>query len=84
MATALAERVIVFEGKPGIECTARAPKGLVEGVNVFLEQLEVTFRRDPESYRPRMNKKNSVKDQEQKAAGTYFMVDEEDKDTRAS
>jgi ATP-binding cassette subfamily E protein 1 len=83
MATALAERVIVFDGTPGVECTARSPQGLVDGVNSFLEQLEVTFRRDPESFRPRVNKKESLKDREQKSAGTYFMVDDEPDDTMA-
>jgi len=78
MATALAERVIVFHGQPGVDCTARSPEGLIEGVNSFLEQLEVTFRRDPESFRPRVNKKDSLKDREQKYAGNYFVVDEEE------
>ena len=78
MATVLAERVFVFHGQPGVECTARSPQGLMEGVNSFLEQLEVTFRRDPESFRPRVNKKGSVKDREQKSARNYFVVEEEE------
>jgi hypothetical protein len=40
------------------------------------QQLEITFRRDPSNYRPRINKKFSVKDMEQKKAGTYFYLDE--------
>ena len=39
-------------------------------MNKFLASLEITFRRDPTNYRPRVNKKNSVKDREQK--GTLF------------
>ena len=50
----------------------------MEGENNFLEQLEVTFRRDPESFRPRVNKKDSLKDREQKSAGNYFVVEEEE------
>lgn len=76
MATYLADRVIVYEGKPGIECTATSPQALFSGMNRFLEQLEITFRRDPENYRPRINKYNSVKDSEQKKAGTYFFMDD--------
>ena len=32
----------------------------------FLQSLEITFRRDPANFRPRVNKLNSVKDKEQK------------------
>ena len=35
-------------------------------MNKFLASLEITFRRDPTNYRPRVNKANSVKDREQK------------------
>ncbi len=37
------------------------PQALVPGMNSFLKQLEITFRRDPENARPRINKKDSVK-----------------------
>jgi len=76
MATYLADRVIVYEGNPGVECTATAPQGLLSGMNKFLGLLEITFRRDPENYRPRINKYGSVKDAEQKKAGTYFYMDD--------
>ena len=75
MATACSDRVIVYTGEPGVECTAGAPLPLIEGFNAFLKQLDVTFRRDPANFRPRVNKKGSSKDREQKAAGTYFVVD---------
>lgn len=75
MATACSDRCIVYSGEPGIECTAGAPKGVVEGFNQFLKQLDVTFRRDPVNFRPRINKKNSSKDKEQKAAGMHFIFD---------
>jgi len=77
MASALSDRVIVYSGEPGIECTAESPQGLVDGFNQFLKQLDVTFRRDPANFRPRVNKKYSLKDREQKAAGTYFVFDAE-------
>lgn len=69
------DRVIVYSGKPGIECTANTPQGLQEGFNDFLKALDVTFRRDPVNFRPRVNKRNSTKDREQKVAGTYFIFD---------
>eukprot|EP00967_Tisochrysis_lutea_P140948 scaffold258260_cov35-Tisochrysis_lutea.AAC.1 len=37
---------------------------------------KVTFRRDPENFRPRINKADSVKDVEQKQSGNYFFMDE--------
>jgi ATP-binding cassette subfamily E protein 1 len=41
------------------------------GMNRFLEELEVTFRRD-QSGRPRINKPDSFLDREQKASGEYY------------
>lgn len=76
MATYLADAVIVYEGTPGVECTANSPQPLLSGMNKFLQQLEITFRRDPESHRPRINKMDSVKDKEQKLSGTYFYLEE--------
>ena len=44
------------------------PQSLLTGMNKFLASLEITFRRDPTNYRPRVNKLNSIKDREQKGA----------------
>jgi translation initiation factor RLI1 len=61
MATYLADRVIVFEGSPSIDTTAHTPQNLLAGMNRFLGLLGISFRRDPNNFRPRINKKNSVK-----------------------
>lgn len=61
MATYLADRVIVFDGIPSWKTMANSPTSLLTGMNQFLMGLEITFRRDSENYRPRINKKNSVK-----------------------
>lgn len=53
MATYLADRVVVYNGQPGVEATASAPQSLLTGMNEFLKSLEVTFRRDPTNFRPR-------------------------------
>ncbi|KAK3032584.1 hypothetical protein RJ639_037348 [Escallonia herrerae] len=76
MATYLADRVIVYEGKPSIDCTANAPQSLLTGMNLFLSHLDITFRRDPTNFRPRINKLESTKDREQKAAGSYYYLDD--------
>src|SRR6185312_2575233 len=77
MATYLADRVIVFDGKPSVDAHANTPESLVTGCNKFLKSLDVTFRRDPNSYRPRINKYNSQMDQEQKLAGNFYFLEEE-------
>lgn len=76
MATYLADRVIVYEGEPGVQCRASAPQPFLSGMNRFLEQLQVTFRRDEETFRPRINKPGSVKDREQRQAGQYLVLED--------
>ena len=71
MATYLADRVIVFDGKPSIDARANTPESLLTGCNRFLQNLDVTFRRDPNTFRPRINKHESQLDQEQKLSGNY-------------
>lgn len=78
MGTYLADRVIVYDGRPGVEATARAPQPLLSGMNTFLQQLNITFRRDPTNYRPRINKFDSIKDREQKSTGNYFYLESDD------
>ncbi|RYP53451.1 hypothetical protein DL768_001596 [Monosporascus sp. mg162] len=77
MATYLADRVIVFDGQPGVDAHANKPESLLTGCNTFLKNLDVTFRRDPSNYRPRINKANSQLDQEQKLNGNYFFLEED-------
>merc|ERR1712187_1004907 len=76
MATYLSDKVVVYEGTPGVHCIASAPQSLLEGMNKFLEQLEITFRRDPTNFRPRINKMESQKVREQKSSGSYFVLEE--------
>ncbi|CCC68487.1 hypothetical protein NCAS_0B04030 [Naumovozyma castellii] len=75
MATYLADKVIVFEGTPSKHANARAPESLLTGCNRFLKNLNVTFRRDTTSFRPRINKLDSQMDREQKLSGNYFFLD---------
>jgi ATP-binding cassette subfamily E protein 1 len=74
MATYLADRVIVFDGQPSVDAHANVPESLLTGCNRFLENLDVTFRRDPNSFRPRINKYQSQLDQEQKLNGNYVSL----------
>ena len=56
MATYLADKVIVFDGIPAKEAACSTPQGLVTGMNRFLKLMDITFRRDPSNFRPRINK----------------------------
>ncbi|KAG7589757.1 4Fe-4S ferredoxin-type iron-sulfur binding domain [Arabidopsis suecica] len=76
MATYLADRVIVYEGQPAVKCIAHSPQSLLSGMNLFLSHLNITFRRDPTNFRPRINKLESIKDKEQKTAGSYYYLDD--------
>ena len=76
MATYMADKVIVFDGTPAKDTWCSAPESLVSGMNKFLKMMDITFRRDPNNFRPRINKHGSVKDQEQKKAGNYFLMEE--------
>lgn len=75
MATYLADRVVVFEGQPAVSAKACTPQSLLSGMNTFLKSLNITFRRDPQNFRPRINKLDSIKDKEQKASGDFFFLE---------
>jgi len=68
----VSDSLLVFEGTGGKEGHAIGPLSLRKGMNRFLSGVDVTFRRDHESMRPRINKPGSVKDRDQKSAGEYF------------
>jgi len=42
------------------------------GMNDFLADLDITFRRDERTSRPRINKPGSQKDSTQKRQGEYY------------
>jgi ATP-binding cassette subfamily E protein 1 len=68
----LADRLLVFDGEPAQSGHASPPVGMREGMNRFLSDLDVTFRRDERVGRPRINKPGSQLDREQKRAGEYY------------
>jgi len=70
----LADRIMVFKGQPGREGSASEPQALRDAMNAFLADMEITFRRDPETKRPRINKQGSKLDKEQKEAGEFYYV----------
>uniref|UniRef100_A0A7R9ZHT3 ABC transporter domain-containing protein n=1 Tax=Pseudictyota dubia TaxID=2749911 RepID=A0A7R9ZHT3_9STRA len=74
MASAMADRVVVYEGTPGVECTASSPMCVADGFNRFLSRLNVTIRLDPINFRPRINKRGGRIDKEQRTKGEYYAV----------
>jgi len=73
----LAERVMVFEGQPGSLGIAHSPLEMREGMNSFLKAINITFRRDEETSRPRVNKPDSRLDRSQKEQGEHYYPVEE-------
>lgn len=74
MADYLSDKLVVFDGIPGKSGRASSVTTLRAGMNLFLKQMGVTFRRDPQTGRPRVNKDGSQLDAQQKAAGEYYYV----------
>jgi len=71
----LADRLLVFDGEPAQHGHASPPVGMREGMNEFLANLDITFRRDERTGRPRINKPDSQLDREQKSAGEYYYTE---------
>lgn len=68
----IADRLMIFDGEAGMKGHAYAPRSLREGMNIFLSNMNVTFRRDPETGRPRVNKPDSRTDRIQREVGEYY------------
>jgi len=68
----ISDRLMVFGGEPGYHGVSEGPTDLRTGMNKFLKDVVISFRRDPETGRPRANKPNSQKDKVQKKSGEYY------------
>ena len=66
------DSLMVFSGRPGVRGSCEGPMPMRDGMNRFLKDVDITFRRDPDSGRPRINKKDSRLDREQKTKGEYY------------
>ncbi len=70
----VSNRVMIFRGEPGIRGEALSPTDLRTGMNLFLKDIGITFRRDLKTGRPRVNKPGSYLDRKQKALGEYYYI----------
>ncbi len=68
----VSDSMMVFGGDPGHHGIGEGPYDMREGMNKFLTAVDITFRRDAESHRPRINKPDSRLDREQKSNGEYY------------
>ena len=68
----LSDRLLVFEGQPMLSGEVLGPFNMRDGMNRFLRNIGITFRRDEETKRPRVNKLDSQLDRTQKAEGEYY------------
>ncbi|AGB04532.1 putative ATPase, Rnase L inhibitor (RLI) like protein [Aciduliprofundum sp. MAR08-339] len=68
----ISDHVMVFGGEPARHGVGRGPFTMREGMNLFLKNVGITFRRDGDTRRPRINKPGSYTDREQKERGEYY------------
>jgi len=74
IADSLIDRLLLFTGKPGVYGKTIGPLNKREGMNLFLKEIDVSFRRDAKTGRARLNKKNSQLDRTQRASGQLWGV----------
>ena len=68
----ISDSMVIFDGISGVSGHASAPLSKVEAMNKFLKSLNITFRRDEKSHRPRVNQEDSRLDKIQKAESNFY------------
>ena len=68
----VSDSMVIFEGMSSVEGHATSPMPKIDAMNRFLKSLDITFRRDEKSRRPRVNKDGSRLDKEQKYNQNYY------------
>jgi ATP-binding cassette subfamily E protein 1 len=69
----VSNRMMLFSGIRSREGHGSAVMDKREGMNEFLRNMDITIRRDVDTYRPRINKPGSVLDREQRQKGEYYV-----------
>ena len=67
----VADSIINFNGESGILGKSSKIEKFENGISNLLKSLDITLRKDKETGRPRINKKDSVLDREQKEKGKW-------------
>lgn len=68
----ISDSMIIFEGVSGLSGHATSPMPKADAMNRFLKSLDMSFRRDEKSLRPRVNKLESRLDKNQKESGNFY------------
>ena len=68
----ISDTMIIFEGESGAKGNATSPLPKPDAMNKFLKSLDMSFRRDEKSLRPRVNKLESRLDKDQKSSGNFY------------
>ena len=68
----ISDTMVIFEGESGAEGQATSPLPKADAMNIFLKSLDMSFRRDEKSLRPRVNKLESRLDKDQKTSGNFY------------
>jgi ATP-binding cassette subfamily E protein 1 len=68
----ISDTIVIFEGISGVNGHATSPLSKTDAMNQFLKSLEITFRRDERTLRPRVNKSDSRLDKTQKDSGNFY------------
>ena len=68
----ISDKMVIFEGVSGIAGHGTSPLTKAEAMNKFLKSLDITFRRDEATRRPRVNKAESRLDKQQKDTGNFY------------
>jgi len=68
----VSDTMVIFEGESGVTGKATSPMRKADAMNRFLKSLDMSFRRDERSLRPRVNKLKSRLDKDQKTSGNFY------------
>ena len=68
----VSDSMVIFEGTSSLEGFATSPLPKIDAMNRFLKSLDITFRRDEKSRRPRVNKDGSRLDKDQKSNHNFY------------
>ena len=68
----VSDSMVIFEGESGAYGKGTSPMPKADAMNRFLKSLDMSFRRDEKSLRPRVNKLESRLDKDQKKSGNFY------------
>lgn len=68
----ISDTMVIFEGESGKSGHGTTAMSKADAMNRFLNSLDITFRRDEQTLRPRVNKSGSRLDKQQKDSGQFY------------